>query len=495
MPIKRAPRITILILMLGFVGAFTASQAAAQGTAKGYIFWNAVDFQVDGSTICQNLTISFDGSVVITHFSAGPYTGCAYTASGVPEGVNLKLRIHFKPGALNPSGYAEESSPLDPGGDLILPGPPCNKTQPPSPSPSDLTGPMWVCGDNIFNFNVQLYVPGKTSSLGMHPLATTSSLLKAPSPGPVSGSAVAAGSQRTLLGHSGSAPSQGMLLPARPSGAATSSGMLVPAVQSSAQPMSAPGNVGNSAQSLTRTVGAQSEPTVAGSVTTQNGGLAGAAASPPSKGSGITKYDAVTVERGSAQAPSFTNWANSKTSGQQAPASAYGSASYVTRLTTANGIVSGYVFWDRQRVAYNPSVSCQGLSVKLTAVGSAGLQMLGTTSQFSWSTNPGGTVGLCEYNFSRVPEGVALMAEVTLSPSYMVQVAVNGPFPLGPTEVLFKVSSQPCGPQQDGGSPSATYLESGWFTCLNKTSNVNFELLPRQLQIKTLSTPHGDGAK
>lgn len=222
------------------------------GIIDGYVFWNASSVHYNGSP-CKGMSVRVErsaGVVVgtdsnLTASSIGPYAYCAYSVPNIPEANDLRIRIGMPANTFTPSIGISTSPGAANQGYIQLPGTTCNKLAPLQPSPSDLNAGWWACKDHAHNVNLLIYAPTLTGNLPTHPVATPSSLLKVPSPGPVSGTAVAAaGSQRTLLGNPGSAPSQGMLLPAKPSAAAPqSNGMLVPAVRPS-QAMSATGNGG-----------------------------------------------------------------------------------------------------------------------------------------------------------------------------------------------------------------------------------------------------------
>lgn len=147
-----------------------------------------------------------------------------------------------------------------------------------------------------------------------------------------------------------------------------------------------------------------------------------------------------------------------------------------TRIRLAQGTVAGAIFWDSTRVAYNPSVPCQGLQVALSDIDATGSHSLATTNQFQFtqSPRPGPGNRLCSYSFSRVPEGVALQVQVTIAQPFVSRVAANGPF--GAQGGLIKIAGGPCNNTSSG---TALSLESGWQSCGEDASNVNFELVPR----------------
>ncbi|HEV2617003.1 MAG TPA: hypothetical protein VGU63_10380 [Candidatus Acidoferrales bacterium] len=142
------------------------------------------------------------------------------------------------------------------------------------------------------------------------------------------------------------------------------------------------------------------------------------------------------------------------------------------------GTVAGYVFWDQSRVAFNPSVPCQGLQVELDVITGTGMQKLATSNQFQFthSQRPGPGVGLCGYSFSRVPEGVALQVQVAVGNPFGSHVAAKGP--LGAIGGLIKIPGGQCNNSSNGITLSSTYLESGWVGCGDNAYNVNFELVP-----------------
>jgi hypothetical protein len=147
-------------------------------------------------------------------------------------------------------------------------------------------------------------------------------------------------------------------------------------------------------------------------------------------------------------------------------------------LHMSGGTVSGSIFWDQGRVAYNPSVSCQSLQVELDVITGAGLQKFATTSQFQFTRSPqvGHGLGLCSYSFSRVPEGVALQVQVSVGNPFGSRVAAKGPF--GAIGGLIKIPGGQCNSSSTGTTLSSTYLESGWVGCGEHAYNVNFQLVP-----------------
>lgn len=139
------------------------------------------------------------------------------------------------------------------------------------------------------------------------------------------------------------------------------------------------------------------------------------------------------------------------------------------------GTVAGSIFWDEARVAYTPSVPCQGLQVELDVITATGLQKVGTSTQFQFtqSQRPGHGLGLCGYSFSRVREGVALQVQVSVSGPFGSRLAATGPF--GATGGQIRIPGGQC----NNAPSSPTDLQSGWVGCGERVSNVNFELLPR----------------
>lgn len=144
-------------------------------------------------------------------------------------------------------------------------------------------------------------------------------------------------------------------------------------------------------------------------------------------------------------------------------------------LQQPNGTVTGSIFWDEARVAYSPSVPCQGLQVELDVITATGLQKFGSSAQFQFtqSQRPGHGLGMCNYSFSRVPEGVALQVQVSVGSPYGSRVAATGPF--GATGGLIKVPGGPC----NNAPSSSADLQSGWVGCGDHAYDVNFELVPR----------------
>jgi len=145
------------------------------------------------------------------------------------------------------------------------------------------------------------------------------------------------------------------------------------------------------------------------------------------------------------------------------------------KMRMAGGTLTGGIFWEALRVAYNPSVPCQGLQVALSATTAAGLQSLATTNQFLFTQSarrPGNQ--LCSYSFHRVPEGVALQVQVSISQPFASQAAVIGPF--GAPNSPIKIPGGQC---NNSSSGTALSLESGWQICGERAYNVNFQLVPR----------------
>lgn len=159
------------------------------------------------------------------------------------------------------------------------------------------------------------------------------------------------------------------------------------------------------------------------------------------------------------------------------------SAAQVSRSTaTLGGTVSGVIFWDEGRVAYNPSVPCQALELELDAITGTGTQKVAVLNQFQpvQPVRSGPGLGICNYSFSHVPEGVALLMQLSVGLPFSTQVIAKGPFPLnGTATTLIKVPGGQCNNPPPSTTPSSTYFESGWVGCGDHTYNVNFQLLPR----------------
>lgn len=151
-----------------------------------------------------------------------------------------------------------------------------------------------------------------------------------------------------------------------------------------------------------------------------------------------------------------------------------------SRAQVNAGTVSGAIFWDSQRVAYSPAAPCQGLAVNLSEITGTGVHALGTTEQFlaQPSPQPGAHLAICGYTFQRVPEGVALQVQINLG-SLAANVSAIGPFPLTAIGALVKIPGGPCNGVSNLGAASAAELETGWQSCGDHASNVNFQLLPR----------------
>lgn len=148
-------------------------------------------------------------------------------------------------------------------------------------------------------------------------------------------------------------------------------------------------------------------------------------------------------------------------------------------LQRPQGTIAGYIFWDDERVAYNPSVPCQDLQVELNAITGTGLQKLATTDQLqpTPTTQHGPGLGLCNYSFTRVPEGVALQVQVAVGGPFTSRVGATGPF--GAVGGLIKIPGGQCTDSPSSTTLTSTYLESGWVGCGEHAYNVNFQLVPR----------------
>lgn len=170
--------------------------------------------------------------------------------------------------------------------------------------------------------------------------------------------------------------------------------------------------------------------------------------------------------RGQARTAATTRRAPLQT--MRAPAATQGTAAH-------RGTVQGVVFWDSRRVAYSPSSSCQGLQVNLTAVSGTSAQAIGSTSQLQLKppSQPASSVYQCGFSFSGVPEGVTLQVQLTISAPFASQVGSVGPFK-GTT--AFEIPGGTC----SNPSPAPDF-ESGWRSCGENLTNVNFQLVPRSM--------------
>jgi hypothetical protein len=323
----------------------------ASGTAQGYIFWAKNDFKYNDQTVCQDLTVSVGAGGGggadnhTTYITAGPYAGCAYSVGALLEGwPAATVRIHFWPAQLTPSDFKilETSDDLV---NWVLPGPTsgpaCTNTQPANPtnpSPSDLTAPIRLCGDNLYNFNVHLYNQANgMPATGNIPVTRVSGPVRVGPGTPVqsgasNGMLLAPGSQPTMLGGAGGSAANGSSgMPAVQRQAITN-GAITDGTRSAStnqvgpsQMMSAQGN--GSAQPGSA-VAANPTQTTTGPM--PNSESKSGPAPVPLKGNGRNEYDAITAQRGVTQEPGFATWANS---GQQPGAT--GSVTQPGTLTAA----------------------------------------------------------------------------------------------------------------------------------------------------------------
>lgn len=215
----------------------------------------------------------------------------------------------------------------------------------------------------------------------------------------------------------------------------------------------------------------------------QQGSKAGS--TPTSKFNGRTDYEPMTAERGVTQDTTFANWGNSG----QAPlvqqtqkplTTAPRPAPNVTALGTqssprspagprAQGVVQGYVYWDASVIRHSPPNSCSGLS--MTASGE-GIPLVTMTDNFAYMRSVG-TDAVCKYAIKGLPVDQALQvqANVTSSAAFSPTVLASG----GSQTVTLTTGAPACAPGPV--NPSLSDLSSGWSSCADIASNVNFKLV------------------
>ncbi|MGH9735328.1 MAG: hypothetical protein ACRD8A_12155 [Candidatus Acidiferrales bacterium] len=160
---------------------------------------------------------------------------------------------------------------------------------------------------------------------------------------------------------------------------------------------------------------------------------------------------------------------------RRAPLQTMGAPAATQGTIAHRGTVQGVVFWDSRRVAYSPSGSCQGLQISLGVVNGTGAQSLGSTTQLQVKppTQPASSIYQCGFSFTGVPEGITLQVQLTIGQPFASQVGSVGPFK-GAT--AFEIPGGTC----SNPSPAPNF-ESGWQSCGENLTNVNFQLVPRSM--------------
>ena len=136
----------------------------------------------------------------------------------------------------------------------------------------------------------------------------------------------------------------------------------------------------------------------------------------------------------------------------------------------AEGVVEGFVYWDNSAIKHIPPNSCSGLSV---TVSGGGAPLITTTDTFAYMANAGNNV-VCRYGVKGLPveRSLQVQANITLS-AFSPAVLLSA----GSQTVTITAGFPACAP---GGpvNPSPSDLSSGWSSCANIASNVNFVLVP-----------------
>lgn len=174
---------------------------------------------------------------------------------------------------------------------------------------------------------------------------------------------------------------------------------------------------------------------------------------------------------------------SSSPSVQPAPAAA---TNAITGMKPALGTITGFVYW--QMNVFQPSSSCQGLTLKVVTVNKVGmpLQLLSTSTSLTAAgpmtdTSSPGTPKymLCSYAFQSMPENVALRVLLYGAPAW-ASVALPS---------SFQISGDNC-----NSTPSGTLsfiLSGGEMICGNGAFNINFKLssVPRRPTAPSILQP------
>ena len=166
-------------------------------------------------------------------------------------------------------------------------------------------------------------------------------------------------------------------------------------------------------------------------------------------------------------------------------ASPLGSATNATtRMKPAVGAITGFVYW--QMNVFQPSSTCQGLTLKVVTVTKVGmpLQLLSTTNTLTAAgpmtdTSTPGTPKymLCSYEFQNMPENVALRVLLYGAPS---SESVSMPS-------SFQIPGGNC-----NSTPSSSLsfiLTGGELLCGNGAFNINFKLTSTAVAAPRPTTP------
>lgn len=151
----------------------------------------------------------------------------------------------------------------------------------------------------------------------------------------------------------------------------------------------------------------------------------------------------------------------------------------------AQGVVSGYIYWDPKSLQYARSIPCKGLTIvinvaKPSTTNQPTFQQFQTLAMYHnfTSMSPVGPAAVCAYSAANVPTGVDLQVVARVDTTIFLGAAPQGAVP--PT------ANDPNSMQIPGGTcnqlpsavPSASSLRSGFWTCGNNAYNVNFILQP-----------------
>lgn len=138
------------------------------------------------------------------------------------------------------------------------------------------------------------------------------------------------------------------------------------------------------------------------------------------------------------------------------------------------GVIEGYVYWDASALTHSPPNSCAGLSV---TVSRAGIPLVTMTGNFAYMGNVGSDA-VCRYAVKGLPieENLQVQANVTTSAAFSPAALPSG----GSKSITITTGTPACAP---GGpvNPSSSDLSSGWSSCADIASNVNFVLVPARL--------------
>jgi hypothetical protein len=184
-----------------------------QGVAQGYVFWPTNAAQYNHAAPCQGLTVRVStrgtGESVgtngnLTSFgNVAGYTVCGYRVQGLPEGVDLRVYATTQPSEFTPrlifGPVPADSQNQD--WYINIPGGPCNKVAPATPTASELMAAWWACGDYVYNMNFV----GSSGTGGPLRVSPVSGPVRVAPGAPVElgaakGTLLTAGAQKTLLG-------------------------------------------------------------------------------------------------------------------------------------------------------------------------------------------------------------------------------------------------------------------------------------------------------